>query len=177
VNTIERFFWGHMLAAVAALAIGYAARGLGACSLGLVLLGVLWLASQQRKSWGAEGLMLFAFVVSAVVGFYFEIPAWLMLVAIVATLGAWDLYHFLMRLNGAEQVEFASGLGREHLRRLGLVELVGLLLGLATLTFHLSVPFWWEALLAIVTVLGISLLIRRIRRETEGEKKKKAVNE
>jgi hypothetical protein len=165
--TIERFFWGHMLTAVAALAIGFAWRGWGQCSLGLVFLGVVWLAMQQRKSWESEGLMLLSFVLSATVGFYLGIPAWLMLIAVVASLGAWDLYHFLMRLNGAEEVEYASGLGREHMRRLGLVELVGLLLGLFGLTFHFSVSFWWEALLAIFVIIGIGVLIRRIRKETE----------
>jgi hypothetical protein len=165
--TIERFFWGHMLTAVAALAIGFASRGWGQCSLGLVFLGVIWLAMQQRKSWGAEGLMLFSFVISAVVGFYLGIPAWLMLISVVASLGAWDLYHFLMRLHSAEEVEYSSGLGREHMRRLGLVELFGLLLGLAGLTFHVVVTFWWEALMAVFVIIGISVLIRRIRKETE----------
>lgn len=165
--TIERFFWGHMLAAVAALSIGYASRGLGMCSLGLVLLGAVWLATQQRKTYGFEGLMLFAFVLSAGVGFYFNVPAWLMLVAVIASLGAWDLYHFLMRLNRAERVEFNSGLGREHLRRLVLVELAGLVAGLATLTFQLQLGFWWDALFVFLVVVGLSMLIRRIRKETE----------
>jgi hypothetical protein len=129
--------------------------------------GGLWLVMQQRKSWGWEGIMLLGFVVSAGVGFYLGLPAWLMLISVVTAMGAWDLYHFLMRLNGAEVVEYSSGLGREHMRRLGLVELVGMLLGLAALTFHLVVPFWWEALLAIFVIIGISILIRRIRKETE----------
>ncbi len=165
--TIERFFWGHMLVAVAALSIAYAWVGSGFCSLGLVLLGAIWLTSQQRKNYGFEGLMLFAFVVSAGVGFYLGLPAWSMLISIVATLGAWDLYHFLMRLSRAERVEFNSGLGREHLRRLILVEMAGLVVGLATLTFRFSLGFWWEALFVFLVVVGLSVLIQRIRKETE----------
>ena len=63
MTSVERFFWGHMLAAVAVLSIGYALRGLGLCSLGIVFLGLVWLSMQQRKAWGSEGLMLFIFVV------------------------------------------------------------------------------------------------------------------
>ncbi|MBE0696670.1 MAG: hypothetical protein IH586_07085 [Anaerolineaceae bacterium] len=165
--TVERFFWGHMLVAVATLSIGYAAVGWGLFSLGLVFLGVTWLAMQQRKSWGAEGMMLFAFVVSAGVGIYLNLPGWLMLLAVVASLGAWDLYHFLMRLNRAEHVEYSSGLGREHLRRLGLVELGGMLAGLIGLNFRLAVTFWWEVCFSILVVIGISVIIARIRKETE----------
>jgi hypothetical protein len=165
--TIERFFWAHMLTAVAALSIGFASAGWGLYSLGLVFLGVWWLAMQQRKSWGAEGLMLFAFVVSAAVGNYIHLPGWLLLLGVVASLGAWDLYHFLMRLNGAEHVEYASGLGREHLRRLVLVELGGMVAGMVALTFRLGVSFWWEMCFSILVVIGISVIIARIRKETE----------
>jgi hypothetical protein len=165
--TVERFFWGHMLVAVAALSIGFAAVGWGFYSLGLVGLGVLWLAMQQRKSWGSEGMMLFAFVTSAAIGNYIHLPGWLLLLGVVTSLGAWDLYHFLMRLDSAEHVEYASGLGREHLRRLGLVELGGMVAGLAALTFHLGVDFWWEMCFSILVVIGISVIIARIRKETE----------
>ncbi len=167
MNTIERFFWGHMLAAVAALSIAFAMRGWGFCSLGTVLLGAIWLVMQQRKSWGWEGIMLFALVIGAAVALYLGAPAWLMLLATAAALGAWDLYSFLLRLSISERVEFASGLGRDHLRRLILVELVGVLAGLAALTFRAQVPFWWEALLVLLAVIGISAIIVRIRKETE----------
>jgi hypothetical protein len=156
-----------MLVAVAALSIGYASRGLGMCSMGLVLMGAIWLAMQQRKVEGFEGMMLSGAVLSAGLGLYLSIPPWQMLVAVVATLGAWDLYHFLVRLSRAERVEFNSGLGREHLRRLLLVELGGLVAGMAALAFHPRITFWWEALFAILLIIGLSVLIGRIRKETE----------
>lgn len=164
--TVERFFWGHMLTAVAALSIGYALQGLGMCSLGLVLLGVIWLSFQQKKAWGSEGFMLFLFVASAGAALYLKVQPWLMLLAIIASLGAWDLNHFLMRLNMAERVEFTSGLTREHMRRLVLVELIGMLAGLAALTFRSQVTFWWEVLLGFLVIMCLSILIARIRKET-----------
>jgi hypothetical protein len=165
--TIERFFWGHMLVAVTALSIAYAQHSLGFCSLGIVFLGIFWLTKQQKKAWGGEGLILFVLIASAAVGVVLNLPAWLMLLAVIASLGAWDLFHFLMLLNSAERVEFASGLGREHLLRLALIELVGLLTGLAALTIHSQVTFWWEALLVLIVIISLSFLVSRIRKRTD----------
>jgi hypothetical protein len=170
VITIERFFAGHMLAAVAALAIGLAASDVAplACSLVVVLLGLVWYASQQRRAAGGEGLMLFAFVFSAGLGFYLNAPAWILLIGVVASTGAWDLDHFLQRLSLADRIELESGLGREHLRRLLVVEAVGLLAGLAALVFQTRISFWWEALLVLLVVIGLSRIIARVRKETGG---------
>lgn len=162
---IERYFWGHMLTAVGALSIGFAQRGLGLCSMGLIFLGLAWFSIQQKRAWGSESLLLFAMVISAVVGIFLALPSWLMLLSVVASLGAWDLSHFIMRLTSAGRVEFSSGLGREHLLRLGLVELGGLLAGLAALTFHPKVSFWWAMLLVLVVIISLGFLISRIRRE------------
>ena len=167
---IERFFVGHMLVAVAALAIGTAASETAPvlCSLLLVLLGLAWYAAQQRRSYGSEGLLLLLFIVSSGIGIFQGAPAWLMLIGVVSSIGAWDLDHFLQRLNQADFIELESGLGREHLRRLFLVESVGLVAGLAGLTFHTRISFWWEALLVLIVVIGLSRIIARVRKETGG---------
>lgn len=124
---IERFYIGHMLVAVAALAIGLAISKSGSyfCSLLIVLLGVVWFAFQQRGTPGGEGIMLFLFILSAAIGFFVGAPTWVMLIGVVSSLGAWDLDHFLQRLNRADRVELELGLGREHLRRLLFVEGIG----------------------------------------------------
>ena len=91
-----------------------------------------------------------------------------LLTGVVFSIGAWDLDHFLQRLNRADRVELVSGLGREHLRRLLLVEAVGLLIGLAALNFQTRVGFWFEALLVFLVVIGISRIVARVRKETGG---------
>jgi len=164
---IERVFWGHMLAAVALLSIGFAAIGMGPCSLGLVMLGLVWFLTQQRKSYGFEGLLLYANVFAAGIGLFFGLPVLLVTVAVVASLGAWDLYSFLLRLNRADRVEYESGLGREHLRRLAYVELAGLAAGLAAMYIHPRIGFWWEALLVLIVIIGLSRIFARIRKEIE----------
>ncbi len=165
--TVRRLFWAHMLAAVAALAIGYALAGIIISALIFVFLGATWFTTQQRGGAGLEGLLLFIFIVAAAIGLWLGVPGWLLLIAVVATLGAWDLDHFLERLSGEERVDFDTGLGREHLRRLGLVEGVGLVSGLFALSARMKIPFWWEALLIALAVIGIRVVIWFVRKQME----------
>ena len=165
--TIQRVFWAQMLAAVAALAIGYAVAGLLFVSLISVVLGAMWFSSQQRRGAGLAGLLLTVFLWAGAIGMWVGVPGWLSIIAATATLGAWDLDHFLQRLREMERVEFDTGLGREHLRRLGVVQAVGLLAGLTGLSFHFKIPFWWEALLVLLAVIGIRQLIWFVRKQME----------
>lgn len=167
---IERFFIGHMLVAVAALAIGLATSETGSflCSLLLVLLGVGWFANQQRGAVGGEGVLLFLFVLAAAIGFWLGAPSWVMLLGLVASLGAWDLDHFLQRLSRADRIELESGLGRDHLRRLMLVEVIGFTVGMVGLTFQTLITFWWEVLLVLLVVIGLSRIVARVRKEIGG---------
>lgn len=173
MSAIQRIFWGHMLVATGGLAVGYAMAPLiveanwGIFTLIFVFIGGLWFAAQQRGAIGLEGIILYLYVLAAGLGFLLGAPGWLMLFSGVATLGAWDLDHFLQRLKEADNVDYSSGVGQNHIRRLGLVEGVGLLVGLTAITLRTSVSFWWEVALAFVALLGVRALIDFVRKQSE----------
>lgn len=167
MTTIQRVFWVHMLAAVAALSTGYAITGHPFAALVVVFVGLLWFTARQRNAAGVEGLLLTLFILAGGIGFWLGVPGWLGLIGVVAAMGAWDLDHFLQRLSAVERVEFDSGLGREHLRRLGLVELIGLVIGFFALTFRIEVPFWVESLFVLLAIIGIWQIIRFVRKQME----------
>lgn len=167
MKTVQRFFIAHLLVAVAALAIGFSLAGYRAVSLTGVFLGMVWFAARQRNAPGMEGMILAIFLISGGIGMIYDVSGWLMLLMAVASLGAWDLDHFLQRLSEVEQVEFESGIGREHIRRLLMVEGLGFLAGLLALTTRLGIPFWWEALLVLLAVLALRGLVAFVRKQTE----------
>lgn len=167
MNNILRFFWVQLLAAVASLAVGYALGQHRLTALLLVLFGFIWLTARQRNSPGMGGLVVTVFLLAGGLGPLFGAPAWLMLVSMVASLGAWDLDHFLLRLSGIDQVDYSTGLGRSHLTRLGLVQGLGFLAGLLALTLRTSIPFAWTMLLVLLAVIGVRWLIGYVRRLTE----------
>ena len=167
MKTIYRFFLGHLLVAVAALAAAFAIPDAWWFSLGVVFFGGLWFAANRRGVGGLGSLLLFAFLLSATVGFLIGAPAALLLLTALGALGAWDLDQFLNRLRSVERVEYESGLGRDHLRRLLLVEGIGLLAGGLALTVRFALAFWWIVLLALLAVIGISRVVAFVRKETE----------
>lgn len=165
MTTIRRIYAIHLLVATAALAGGFALQNLWPVALGVVLVCGLWLLAHLRGVSGLEGLALFVFFLADGVGVYLGLPGWLGLLAAVACLGAWDLDHFIQRLRSVERVAFESGLGHEHLRRLGLVELVAFVTGLLALIARARIPFWWEILLVILLALGLGQIIGFVRKQ------------
>lgn len=171
MNAVQRFFWGHLAAAALALAGGYALAGMWGPAGTFLALGVVWAAAQRRGgasgAGGIGGLMMVTFILAGAGGILAGIPGWLGILAVVAALGAWDLDHLLRRLAVAGRVDYASGLARAHLRRLALVEGAGFLAGLAAVVIRGRLPFWLEALLALLAVLGLSRVIQFVRSQAE----------
>lgn len=167
MKTVRLIFWGHVLAAAAGLSLGYLRVGLGAVSLAIVGLCAVWVLTQSRGFHIMSSLVLLALLAGGGLGMLLEVPGPLALVSVVAGLGAWDLDHFLRRLASVEHVEFSTGIARMHLRRLGLVEAGGLVIGLVGLAVRLQLGFWWEALLVVLVVVGLSRLIDFVRKKAE----------
>jgi hypothetical protein len=112
-------------------------------------------------------LVFLIYLLAGGLGLLVEAPGWLILLSIVAGLGAWDLDHFLFRLNAVERVELGSGLGRDHLRRLAIIEAISLVVGLAALYLRPQISFWWVVLLVLLALFGIGRLVGFIRKEAE----------
>jgi hypothetical protein len=165
MKRVQLFFTIHLLIAVTALAIGYALGGRLAWAFGVVFVGGLWYTAQFRGAQGIETIIFFAFALAAAAGFWIGLPPIAMLLTMVAALGAWDLDHFSQRLRLVERVVMDNGLDNNHLRRLLLIELLGLMAGLAGLTSDLRLTFWNQVLLVILAVFGISRLVLYIKAE------------
>jgi hypothetical protein len=65
-------------------------------------------------------------------------------------------------------VDYATGIGRAHLRRLLIVEGAGFGVGLIAVSARLGLPFWWEVLLVALVIIGIGSLIEFVRKQVEG---------
>lgn len=167
MKVIQRIFWVHLVIGVGALALGYALTVHFLYALIPIALGALWFAVQRSPQGSGEGFLFLIFCAGAGLGVWLRVPGFTLLLGIVGCLGAWDLSNFLRRLAAVEMVDFKSGLGREHVRRVIISEVVGLVFGLLALSAQAQIPFWWEALLALLAVIGISRIVAFIRKQTE----------
>lgn len=166
MKLIYTFFILHLLAAVSALAIAFTLGGSVELALIVVFVGGFWYFTNSRNLPGYEFLMFLAFTIAAVALFYwFNPPPWLPLVAIIGSLGAWDLDYFLQRLKVAKQDQVHPRLGLEHLRRLGITEGLGLLLGIVGITTRTQLNFWAAVGLILIIAIGLSRLVAFLRKQ------------
>ena len=149
------------------LAVGYAVGGEWTFSLILLAVGVLWWLGQGRDWNGLASVVLMGFVVAAAIGLWRGLPAGWMLVGVVAALSAWDLDHFARRLSSVERVEMRPALEQRHLRRLAMVDSLGLLLAGVALVVRYKFSFGVALVLGLVAVLGLSQMMGYLRRESD----------
>jgi hypothetical protein len=154
-----------------ALALGYARSGLWAWTSLIVALGGLWLLGQWR-GWGwMASVGLVFFVVAAAAGLWLNLATGWMLLGVVAALATWDLDHFVQRLRSVGGDETPAEQWREleqrHLRRLLIVDGLGLLLALVALEIKVKLSFGIAFSLGLLAVLGLSRVIGFLRRESE----------
>lgn len=139
----------------------FAAGGHWAEAVVAVLAGVVWLAGLQR-GWGwAGGFGAFVCTVLALWGAFIGLTAALMLIGVVAMLCAWDLYSLALRL-GTVRVMNEQAIIQGHLRYLGIVATLGLVLGGIALAIRAEIGFGWLVALALVGIMALARFVKAL---------------
>lgn len=153
--------------ATCALALGYALSGLWIWTSLVAALGGLWLLGQHYR-WGwVASMELICLVSVAAAGIWQNLAAGWMLLGVVAALTAWDLDHFAQRLRSVGRAEGARELKQRHLRRLMMVDGLGLLLAAIALEVKIELNFGVAFSLGLLAILGLSWVIGFLRRESD----------
>ena len=162
-----RVLLGSIGLAMGILALDFAQAGLWTWIPLIVAVAAVWLVGLRRGwEWTAlAGLVCYTGVAAA--GLLLDLEVGWMLLAMVATLTAWDLDHFFRRLNRVGGVGPDRSLERRHLLRLLMVDSVGLLLGAIALRIEVELTFATILLLGLLAALGLAQTIRFLRRESD----------
>lgn len=163
----HRVLQASIVLATFALALGYGLGELWAPALLVVAVGGLWLLGLWRRLRWMAWVGLFLFAGGAAAGLLQGLGAGWMLFGLVAALTAWDLDDFLHRLESVERVEGQRGLELAHLRRLLVVNGLGLLLASVALGLRLDLGFGAVLLLGGLAILGLSRVVVFLRHESE----------
>ena len=133
-------------------------------------IGIAWFWLEWRGQGQVADLgMVSVTTLSAVQVIRGSVP-WLMVVVMVLALSAWDLSCFRQRLMDAGQDDMRRSIEKRHLRRLLMVNIIGLALAELAISIQLRISFYallfigGVALLAIYWGLG---LIARLSREVD----------
>jgi hypothetical protein len=157
---------GLILLASLSLALGYQRSPFWPGLLLIIAAGAGWLAGQGRGWAWLDSLLLVAFVSLAGLGVWLGASAGLMLLGLTAALAAWELQQARHRFAQARHIATEAVLRRAHLRRLALVSGGGLLLGSLALLLHLPLNLASALGLTALIILGLSRVVRTVRRES-----------
>jgi hypothetical protein len=149
------------------LTLGYALTRLWVWTGLSIIIGLLWfLESRQYRDWSAS-FFLIGWIGMAAGGIRMGAGAGWMLVSLVAGLTAWDLHHFVYRLRLIQEREMLKRLEYAHLRRLLIVDGLGIVFAGLTLTIHLTVNFGITLVLAALAIVCLSQFLNFLRRESD----------
>jgi hypothetical protein len=156
-----------LLVSVASLIMGYGtashAEGLSEWTRWMLPFGALWVFAQfKRWRWFAP-IGLFAALVAAAYGLWLDLPSGWMLAGALGALFAWDLSDFERRLQ-ASGPEDAPSLLQRHLVRLGMLAAAGLAYSLLGMLYWWKFSLEWVGYAALLSALGLALLVGRLRR-------------
>lgn len=166
-----RLLPGSTGVAACALALGFALGGVWTWTLFILAFAGLWLLGQWR-GWGwIASLGLIFFVGTAAGGLWLGLAVSWMFLGAVAALVAWDLHHFVQRLRsvggGETQAARCRELEQSHLRRLLIVQGLGVLLAAVALGVKIDFGFGAAFLLGLLAVLGLGRAVAYLRRESD----------
>lgn len=149
----------------ASLAWGLASGGLIGLARLTVILGILWLWAERRRSTGYASFALLFGVLTAAYGVWQELPLSLMFLGALGALLGWDLSAFRARLRRASPGDDVHSLERHHLARVWLV--AGLGIAWASLLAWRPLRWFWELAIAFVALalfLTLRLIVPRLIR-------------
>ena len=152
-----------ILAGMLPLAAGYFQVDLPLVAIICLIIGLLWLLSQWRRLDWVASLGMLVFTSASALGVQVGMSPFLLAISVLGSLLAWDLADFSRRLRRAAPEDDLRPLEKQHLTRLAGLGGLSLVLTLAALIVHLQISFGWLFLLAIVAVLGLLQLVKRLR--------------
>jgi hypothetical protein len=153
-----------ILVGTGALASGYFSQGHRTGAIWLLVLGALWLLAEIRRLRWFASIGFLVCLAAAGWGLWIGLSGLWMLAGVVGALSAWDLSDFLLRVKEAAPEDEVPQMAQRHLVRLAVLTTIGLGLSLLSMLYEWKLSFEWAAFLALLSALGVTYFIRRVRR-------------
>ncbi len=156
-----------LLIACGALIAGYALRGIWPGCVLVGAIGLIWvLGLVLRWQWISSTMFLVLSILSGLV-LLVNAPSYLEVIAITAALIAWDLSYFIGRLEKARTAEIARMLEANHLRRLALITVAGLVLMGAAILLRIQLGFAGAFILGGLALAALLQVVARLGYQRE----------
>jgi hypothetical protein len=138
---------------------------MGAWGLVALVVGAFWLFSGPRGARWRANVIAPLFLLSA--GFSYSqlgAPLVVALLAVLGTMGAWDLDLFMFRLNHYEHIANQEVLIKGHLQRVLIAGGLGLGVAGAAMVSQVRLTFGTGLILGLLAFWGLNQVLRQVRR-------------
>jgi hypothetical protein len=156
-------FWAATAAASTSLMLGYRSASLSGANLIIALLAFLWVTTWIQRQEKFSGIIFACFAVLAALGALLSIQPTYLVISIVSSLTAWDVFHFQSRARAAGRVDHFLDLERRHLLRLFILDASALILAFTALNLHFNLSFGVAVLLGLLVMIGIGQGVSYLR--------------
>ncbi len=130
-------------------------------AVGLGLWGLYgW--KKVKSAWSAD-LFFGGVVLLVTIGGLLGLMTYLLLLALLFALGAWDLIRFQRRIEHSPFSEGILKIEKRHLTLLGLVLLGGGILAVVMLTARMQISFSIMLVLGVILIISLGQIIRMLR--------------
>jgi hypothetical protein len=153
-----------ILIAVAALALAYGQEQFWLGSAVALVLG--WWAwygkKKERSAWSADMFMA-GVVLLATIGGFQGLRTFLLFIAILGALGAWDLLRFHRRVGQAPSSEEIPQIEKRHLGLLGLALLIAVVVGGLMGAVRMEIGFGITLFFGVLLIITLGEVLRFLR--------------
>lgn len=138
-------------------------------TLPITAVGILWPIARWKNWHWISHAGFIVFLSGVCIGSFLDVQAFVLLLAVSSTLAAWDLDNLHQRLTQTKNVQKRSSLIGDHLKRLLVVEVIGIGLGILSLIMTLQIRFGFILLLGLILIVGLSRAVSMVREVMFGE--------
>lgn len=153
-----------ILVAVAALALAYGLEQFWLGSAAALVLGCwAWYGKKkERSAWSAD-VFIAGMVLLVTIGGFQGLRTYLLFIAILGALGAWDLLRFHRRVGHAPSSEEIPKIEKRHLALLGLTLLIAVILGGVMGIIRMEISFGVTLFLGVLLIITLGEILRFLR--------------
>ncbi len=149
------------------LAVSFVVNGRPGGLIVIVLLAVFWLAGEGRGWRWASSLSLLFYALTAMGAIWLGTLPVLAILGLVTAVMAWDMSSFNRLLDGMNRVYKEDLIIQQYRRRLVSVAALGVVIAVLATTIQISFNFVTALVLGLVAIVGFSVAVSFLRRESD----------
>jgi len=153
-----------MLVAIMALVLAYLLEHYWIGSVAALGLGFWgWVGWNKMQSAWIADLFLAGVVLLVMIGGLLDLMTYLLLPAMLAALGSWDLIRFQRRIENSPFSESILKIEKQHLILLGFILMGGCIFAGLMLIARIEISFSVSLVLGVILIISLSQVIRLLR--------------